>query len=571
MIRTESDRFIPDDFDPSDFTRIEPLARALLERPVCVGLDVLRWLTDLSRLFECIYEHGSRLNVEYACHTDDPSKEEAFLKFVREVEPKLSPLFFELQKRYLTFSDRRQVQSPGVKVMELDWQAEVDIYRDQNVPLHTTITELISQYGKIMGAMTVGFQGQTRTLQQMARFLEEPDRTVREQAWRGMAQRRLADCQELDELFQKLLDLRQRVAANAGFADYRAYMWKARKRFDYTPEQCLTFGDAIEKICCPLVRKLDVERRNSLRLEHLRPWDAAVDIHNRPPLRPFDEMNIHAFVQGTREIFRRVDPLLADQFQSLEDNGDLDLASRRGKRPGGFQASMERTRRPFIFMNAAGMQSDVDTLLHEGGHAFHYLAARDIDNLFVRSAPLEFCEVASMSMELLGQDHYDVFYQSKAEAQRAKRHHLEGIIRFLPWMAIIDGFQHWLYTHPGHTLEQRTVHWTSLVDRYSSPVVNWLGLESARQALWHRQGHLYNSPFYYIEYGIAQLGALQVWLNYKRDPRKALKQLLEAFALGGTVSLPALFTAAGIRFDFTQATLAPLVHAIEEELATLPE
>jgi oligoendopeptidase F len=566
-----AESFVPADFNPSDFSAIEPLGRDLLQRPVESPAQVERWLTDLSRLFEWLHEHGSRLNVDYACHTDDPAREEAYLKFVREIEPKLAPLFFELQKRYLAMADRRRASGPGLAVMEREWQADVDVFRPENVPLDTRMTELVSQYGKIMGAMSVEFQGQSRTLQQMARFLEDTDRAVREQAWRLVSQRRLDDRAALDDLFQQLMDLRGRVAANAALPDYRAYLWKSRKRFDYTPEDCLAFGQSIQRVCCPLVQKLDRQRRDTLMLGQLRPWDTAVDIHGRPPLRPFDDQDIDAFVAGTREIFRRVDPALADQFQSLKDQGDLDLASRKGKRPGGFQASMERRRRPFIFMNAAGMQGDVDTMLHEAGHAFHYLAARSIDNLFVRNAPLEFCEVASMSMELLGQDHYDVFYRSPGDALRARRHHLEGIIRFLPWMAIIDGFQHWLYTHPGHSASQRTEHWLALLDRLASPIVDWSGLEPARQAMWHRQGHLFNAPFYYIEYGIAQLGALQVWLNYRKNPRQALKQLLSAFALGGTVGLPELFAAAGARFDFTESTLAPLIAAVEAELAALPE
>ena len=319
----------------------------------------------------------------------------------------------------------------------------------------------------------------------------------------------------------------------------------------------------------PLTRAMDRERRADLKLDALRPWDLSVDPKNRPPLRPFTEEKTTLFIDRTKAIFERLSPELAGDFESLRRRNNLDLASRKGKQPGGYQMSLEEAREPFIFMNAAGLQRDVETLLHEGGHAFHALAARNEDLVFLRSAPMEFCEVASMSMEALGSEHMDVFYSDPADAARAKRTYLEGVVRILPWIATIDLFQHWIYLHPGHTRQQRTDAWLGLLDRFGGDV-DWTGLEHFRAAMWHRQLHLFHAPFYYIEYGIAQLGALQVWMKAKEDPRRALANYRAALALGGTRPLPDLFAAAGIRFEFSERTLGPLMQAVSDELAELP-
>jgi len=364
--------------------------------------------------------------------------------------------------------------------------------------------------------------------------------------------------------------MRQQIATNAAFADYRGWTWKALKRFDYSPDDCIRFADTIARTCVPVVQELNRQRAKELSIEKLRPWDLDVDVRGRSPLRPFAQDQTQLLASKTRQIFERLSPELAADFDQLGQNGNLDLDSRKGKQPGGYQMSLEESRQPFIFMNAAGLQRDVETLLHEGGHAFHFLAAcRNEPLVFLRSAPMEFCEVASMSMELLGSEHLDIFYND-ADAARARRKGIEGIIRFFPWMATIDMFQHWLYAHPGHTADQRTEHWLSLMDRFSGGI-DWTGYEPARAACWQRQLHLFHAPFYYIEYGIAQLGALQLWVASKTNPRKALANYRSALALGGTRPLPELFAAAGIHFDFSEKTLGPLMRAMAEELSQLPK
>jgi oligoendopeptidase F len=556
--------FVPADLNVAEFSQLEPLFGQLLDRPLHTAAEAERWLADFSELASVIDEYGSRRYIDKSCHTDDLSIEKAYLHFVEEVEPRIKPLSFQLQKKFLDSPGARQLSGPRYTILVRKWRADVELFREANVPLETEIHKLNNEYDKISGAMMVNFRGKEYTLQQLARFVEEPDRRTRQEAWETSTARRLADREQIDGIFDRLLPLRETIAKNAGMADYRAYAWKSYKRFDYTPEDCLRFADAIAQTCVPLVAELDEQRKQDLEIDKLRPWDLSVDPKNRPPLRPFDESDVSGFVDRVKSIFSRLSPRLAEDFESLRARKNLDLQSRKGKQPGGYQCSLEEAKEPFIFMNAAGMQRDVETLLHEGGHAFHCLAARNEPLVFLRSAPMEFCEVASMSMELLGSDHFDVFYPT-AEAARARHTLLEGIIRFLPWMATIDSFQHWIYTHPGQTRQQRTAQWLSILDRFGNKV-DWSGHEEARASLWQRQLHLFHAPFYYIEYGIAQLGALQLWQKAKHDPQGALAGYRAALAMGGTRPLPELFAAAGIVFDFSERTLRPLVLALRKGL-----
>jgi oligoendopeptidase F len=561
--------FIPADLDCGDFARLEPLYQTLLDRPIASLESARQWLADFSELSAAVSEYGSRRNIDQTCHTDDPEIEKAFLNFVENVSPKIKPFGFKLQKKLLDSGYADQLDPDRMAVMIRQWRAEVELYRDENVPLQTQVTKTYSEYDKLCGAMLVDFRGKQCTLQQLARFLEEPDRDTRRQAWELAANRRLQDREAIDGIYDKLLDLRAKIATNAGLDGYRDYVWMSFGRFDYTPQDCHDFADAVEKTCLPVVREMNRRRKQMLGVDTLRPWDLAVDVRNREPLRPFDPENVDEMVSKVGTIFDRLSPVFGEQYRTLKPGRNLDLESRKGKRPGGYQSSLEQVREPFIFMNAAGLHRDVETMLHEGGHAFHYMAARDEPIVFLRHAPLEFCEVASMSMELLALGHMDVFYQGDGVA-RAAREQFEGVVRTLVWIATIDQFQHWLYTHPGHTADQRTQAWLDILGRFSDQTVDYSGYEQSRAAMWQRQLHLFHYPFYYIEYGIAQLGALQVWTNYRQDGERALKQLREAFSLGDTKPLGQLFETAGIRFDFSSATLGPLIEQVSAELEALP-
>lgn len=560
-------RFVPEAVDLGDWAQVLPLFDQLEARVgrCRTAAELEQWLLDWSELSAALDEEGTRRYIAMTCHTEDAEAERAYLHFLEQIEPKAKPRHFELARCYLQHPLRLGLDRQRYAVFDRERQVQVELFRPENVPLETEEAKLAQQYQKLTGSLTVQFRGEEKTLPQLARYLEEPDRATRQEAWELGARRRLQEAERFDTLFDSLFRLRHQIARNAGFSIYTDYAFRARCRFDYSPADCLRFHDTIESEVMPLVRALQARRRQQLNLPTLRPWDLEVDPRLRPPLRPFataDEL-----LNRIERIFDRIDGGLADQFRRLRQLRLLDLENRQGKAPGGYQSSLAEARLPFIFMNAVGLQRDVETLLHEAGHAFHALATQPEDLYAYRSAPLEFCEVASMSMELLGSEFLEEFY-APAEAQRARRTLLEGIVRFFPWMATVDAFQHWLYGHPDHSRAERTATWLALMDRFGGEV-DWSGYEPERAHWWHRQLHIFLHPFYYVEYGIAQLGALQVWANARRDRAQALAAWQHALALGNSRPLPELFAAAGCRFDFGVETLRPLMRLVQDELARL--
>ena len=561
-------RFVPEAIDLGEWDRIAPLFDQLEARAqACTTAAALeQWLLDWGELSAAIDEESSKRYIAMTCHTDNAEAEKAYLHFVEDVEPQLKPRQFKLAQTYVTHRLRAQFPKERYQVFDRDTQVHVELFRPENVPLETEEARLSQQYQKLSGSLTVQFRGEEKTLVQMGRYLEEPDRALRQEAWEVVANRRLQEAEKFEVIFEQLVKLREQIARNAGYGNYRDYAFRKLGRFDYTPEDCEKFHVAVEKEIVPVLRELQDERQRQLGVESLRPWDLAVDPLNRPPLRPFEQVD--QMVSRTQEIFERLDGGLAAGFQQMQTLRLLDLANRKGKAPGGYQSTLAEARVPFIFMNAVGLQRDVETILHEAGHAFHALATRDEDLYAYRSAPIEFCEVASMSMELLGNEFIERFYAAP-EAKRARRTHLEGIVNIFPWIATVDAFQHWIYTHPGHTRAERTAAWLELMDRFGG-TVDWRGHEVAHANLWHRQLHIFIHAFYYIEYGIAQHGALQVWANSKRNKAESLDHYKRSLALGGSRPLPELFAAAGCKFEFSQKTIAPLVRLVRDELVRLP-
>lgn len=559
--------FVPVDADLGDWSVIEPLFDQLEER-LAEAEDVRaleQWILDAGELSAALDQESSFRYIAMSCHTDNAEAEKAYLKFIEEIEPRLKPRHFALERAFLKHPRRGELSGQRFFVYCRDVEQQVELFRDENVPLETEDSKLGQQYQKISGGLTVEFQGEEKTLVQMGRYLEEPDRAIRQEAWELVSKRRLQEKEKFEDIFDELIKLRQQVAANAGFDNYRDYAFKLRGRFDYSPEDCEAFHDAIESEIVPLLKELQAKRKQQLELDTLRPWDLGVDPSNRAPLRPFE--TVDELLAGGQKIFDRVDEKLAGEFRLMRNKKVLDLANRKGKAPGGYQATLSEARLPFIFMNAVGMQRDVETLLHEAGHAFHALAAQEEDVYEYRHAPIEFCEVASMAMELLGGEHIEAYYD-EADAKRARIKHLQGIVDVFPWIATVDAFQHWIYTNKNHTREERAGAWVRLVKRFGGDV-DWSGYEESRQFAWHRQLHIFLYPFYYVEYGIAQLGALQVWANSKKDRSNAVKQYREGLALGGSRPLPELFEAAGCKFDFSAETVGPLAQMLRDELAAL--
>lgn len=555
-------RYVPRDTDMGDWSQIEPCFDELEGRPIGDLAQFEQWILDQGELAACIAEEASKRYVAMTCHTDDAQAEAAYLFYVEQIAPREKPRWHRLRERYMSMTWRTALPRPRYFVYDRGVTCAAELFRPENVPLQTEDEKLAQQFQKICGAMTVQYEGQEQTLQQMSRYLKLPDARVREEAWRLVSQRRLQHRDDFDGLFDQMIELRTQIARNAGLDNFRDHQFKHFERFDYSPADCEAFHATIAELVVPLKRAWQEKRRKSLGVDVLRPWDLSVDPKNCPPLRPF--ATTAELCDKTLTIFRRLDPELAEQFSTMVEAGWLDLESRKGKAPGGYQTVFSETRRPFIFMNAVGLHSDVQTLVHECGHAFHTIACRNDPLYAYRESRLEMAEVASMGMEMLAQDHLEVFYQD-SDLRRARREHLEDVVGLFPWIATIDAFQHWLYLHPGHTHAQRTEAWLQLLERFGG-IEDWTGCEEAQQALWQRQLHLFEVPFYYIEYGIAQIGALQLWVNARRDRSQALRQYREALALGGREPVPALWAAAGLKFDFTAATLGPLIEAVQQEL-----
>ncbi len=559
--------FVPQTIDLGDWPQIAPLFDQLEARAAQAKSEAAleRWLLDWSELNAALDEEASRRYIAMTCHTDNAEAEKAYLHFVEHVEPQVKPRQFVLENIYVAHEQRDKLPKQRFQVFDRDVKNHVELFRPENVVLETEEAKICQQYQKLIGAQTVRFRGEEKTLVQMGRYLEEPDRALRQEAWELVAQRRLQDAEKCDGIFDELIKLRAQIAKNAGFDNYRDYAFRQKCRFDYTPADCMKFHQAIESEVMPAVREIHKERRQQLKLEKLRPWDLAVDPHNRAPLKPFAEVG--EMVARTQKIFNHLDGGLAAGFQQMQDLKLLDLDNRKGKAPGGYQSTLSEARVPFIFMNSVGVQRDVETILHEAGHAFHAQATRGEDLYAYRGAPIEFCEVASMAMELLGNEFLEEFYATP-EANRARKTHLEGIIGFFPWMAIVDAFQHWIHTHANHTRGERKTAYLELMDRFGGDV-DWSGWEEMRAHSWHRQLHIFIHPFYYVEYGIAQLGALQVWANSRRDKAKALNDYKTALALGGSRPLPELFHAAGCTFEFDAKTIKPLIQLAGSELKKL--
>ena len=561
--------FIPEDFDASSWENIEPYVDDLIQRNLSCSSCLEKLISDSSNLAEHISETGALLYIGMTCDTENETKKNDFLNFVENVRPKLSKFSDKLNRRIAEhpsvgdLPDRYDLMIRGIK-------SDIDIFREENIPLGVEQTKLVTKAQGITGGMTVEFEGEERTFPEMKAFLESNNRSVREKAWKSMVSRWMNDSEELSEIFDELIKIRHEIAKNAGFDSYTNYMFKAMHRFDYTVEDCLTFHNSIEKVCMPIVREINEKRRSSFNLEILSPWDvneksgSGPDIEGKNPLRPFD--NVGEMVQKLSELFHKMSRDLGNKFDKLVEMDTLDLETRKGKAPGGYQYYLEKSRVPFIFMNAAGLQGDLETMIHESGHAFHSLYCGHLDLIDERNYPIEFAEVASMSMELLTQDEWQIFYDNDDEVNRAILSHLEGVVFLLPWIATIDAFQHWIYANPNHTREERTEYWLSLRDRFGSKM-DWKDNEDFRELSWQQQGHLFGVPFYYIEYGIAQLGALQLWQTHRKSPEKALKDYENAMKLGNTKILPELFAAAELKLGFDEKHVGSLINEVKTAMA----
>jgi oligoendopeptidase F len=556
----------PDAFKDATWEDIRPYYDALGSRPLDRS-NVEAWLADWSAFESLLSEAGALASFAYTCDTSDPAREEAQLRFGTQISPKAREQRVRLQERLVELGYVR----PGLETTVQRFRNQMELFDAKNVPLFAQLSKLETEWSKLNGAMTVEWDGQEKTPSQLLPFLQSSDRSLRERAFRLRARPYIEQRDALAGIFDRMYDLRQQVARNAGFDNFRDFTHREKNRFDYTPEDCVRFHEAVEAAVLPAVARIMDRRRRRMEVESLRPWDVTADTMGRPALKPFDD--IATFIDKAGAVFGRVDPDFQAYYRRMADADLLDLDNRKGKAPGAYCQTLAFRRMPLIFMNAVGVDRDVSTLLHESGHAFHSLEASTLPLLFQRHPGSEMAEVASMSMELLAAPFIDSEsggYYSEDDARRSRAELLEGIVMFFPHCASVDAFQHWIYVEKdGRDAGARDRKWLELRTRFEGPSVDWTGLDAERIARWYQQPHFFGSPFYYIEYGIAQLGALQVWRNSLRDRGEAVRRYREALALGATQPLPELFKAAGARLIFDSDGMGELISLVEEELAKL--
>jgi oligoendopeptidase F len=554
-------RFVPAGFK-FEWDYISGLFEELERRRISSVAELEGWLADEAELDSVISEQRSVRYINSSRQTDDPEYRRAYESYTEELEPRIKLASYGLAKKYVASEHRHALPGSVYGLEDRRREGIVATFRPENVDLEAKDSLLSQEYQRTTGAMTVNFLGEERTLQQMSKFYEVADRGTRSAAWKAADARALADSGALNVIYDKMVRLRDQVAKNAGFQNYRDYIFVKKDRFDYTPEDCVRFHNAVEEYLVPLSREIDIDRKERMGLDELRPWDMRVDPDGRQPLTPFEDSE--GLVAGAARVIGGIDPQLSGFFSLMVRLGLLDLDSRKGKAPGGYQEELSEVRLPFIFMNAARRDSDVRTFLHECGHSFHTLLMREKGFPYFNSGaniPMEFAEVASMSMEMVSGEHLSGAFYTEAEAKRSNREELVSIVKLFPWVAAIDAFQNWVYTHPEHTHDERSSAWVSVFDRFSG-LESFDGLEESRRYRWQRQLHLYEVPFYYIEYGIATLGALGVWLRYREDPRGAIDSYKAALSEGASKSLPELFGAAGLDWDFGPVSVRKYADAL---------
>ena len=556
----------PDAFRDATWDDIAPYYEVLATRPLDQA-NVEAWLGDWSLFESLLSEAGALASFAYSCDTSDPAREAAQLRFGTEISPKAREQRVRLQERLVELDYVR----PGLETTVQRFRNQMHLFAPANVPLFAELSKLETEWSKVNGAMTVEWDGEPKTPTQLLPFLESTDPTMRERAFKLRAKPYIEQRPVLADIFDRMYDLRRQVAHNAGYANFRDYAHLEKNRFDYTPDDCLRFHEAVESAVLPAMERLMRRRRGHMGLDVLRPWDIPADPRGRPPLKPFQD--ISSFIDRAGDVFAHVDPEFRSYYRRMADAGLLDLDNRKGKAPGGYCQTLAFRKMPLIFMNAVGVDQDVRTLLHESGHAFHSLEASALPLLFQRHPGSEMAEVASMSMELLAMPFIDTDnggYDREDDAVRSRADLLEGIVLFFPHCASVDAFQHWIYLNDdGRDADARDRKWLELRRRFEGSSVDWSGLDQERIARWYQQPHFFGSPFYYIEYGIAQLGALQVWRNSLRDPQDAVRNYRGALALGATKPLPELFKAAGARLMFDSEGMRELITVVEEELEKL--
>jgi len=560
-------QFLPEEFKITVWSKLKPYYDNLLKRPIDSAGDLETWIRDRCELEAVITEAFSWRYIRITRDSSDESAADLYQYAVQKLNPKISSYDNLLNQRLVQclFTDQLDARTYAIYLRQV--RNAVDLFCETNIPLVTEVQLKSKEYGRIFSEMTIGLDGMQMTLQKAGTLLEETDRDRREAVYHKINRRILQDTEQLEELFDELLEKRYQIATNAGFDNFRDYKFRALGRFDYNVADCEAFHDSIYHEILPLVNELKTHRRRQLGLPALRPWDLNVDTTGKAPLRPF--ATARELVEKTITCLNKLHPFFGQSIAIMQSMGHLDLDSRKGKRPGGYNMPLHATGVPYLFMNATGSLNDMRTMMHESGHAVHSFFTRDLPLSTDRRFPSEISELAAMSMELLTMEHWGLFFDNEADLRRAKINQLENVLKVLPWIASIDKFQHWLYTHPYHDREARKAAWMQIYRDFNTGCVDFSELEHYYEYIWHKQLHLFEVPFYYIEYGMAQLGAIAIWKRYRQDPEGAVEGYISALKLGYSRPISEVYETAGISFDFSRAYVSELGAFIKEELQAL--
>ena len=559
-------KFVSEDLIIDSWSKIEPLFESLLNREILSAKHLEIWMLDRSELEAVLEEDMAWRYIKMNIDTTDKKLGDRFTFWIKEISPKMAPYSHQLNVKLVENTFLNELDSDKYKIYLRGVKKSIEIFREDNIPLYTEMEAKQQEYGAISAKMSIEVDGETVTMQKAAQFLKDTNREKREEVYHKISERRLEDKEKLDVLFDELIALRQEIAKNAGYRNYRDYMFDALGRFDYTATDCYSFHTAIEQEIVPIITSFEEKRKEKLGLENYKAWDTSVDANGKESLTPFEGGDI--LTDKSIECFNRLRPYFGECLSTMKEMKHLDLESKNGKAPGGFMYPLYEIGVPFIYMNAVGSQRDVVTMVHEGGHAVHSFLSRDLSMTEFKSTPSEVAELASMSMELLSMKHWDVFYDNKEDLKRAKREQLEKALEGLPWIAAIDKFQHWIYT-TDHTAEQRREQWMEISSELGNRVVNWQGQEDSLANQWQKQLHLYEVPFYYIEYGMAQLGAIAMWREYILKGEVALDNYTRALKLGYTKSIGEIYETAGIQFDFSAKYVKELSEFIKTQLSEI--
>tara|TARA_B110000003_G_scaffold276580_1_gene324153 strand:- start:19328 stop:21052 length:1725 start_codon:yes stop_codon:yes gene_type:complete len=558
--------FVSNDLKVDSWSKLQQYFQDLLDATISNVSELEKWLHNRSELESVMEEEMAWRYIKMNIDTTDEKLAKDFSFWITEISPNVAPYSHQLNKKVYDSPYLKELDNDKYFIYLRGLKEEIKIYREENIPLFVEMETKQQEYGAIAAKMSVEIDGESMTMQKAAQFLKDTDRSKRESVFNTINSRRLQDVEALDKLYDELIALRQTIAKNCGFDNYRDYKFAAMGRFDYTPKDCYDFHDAIAKEIVPIIEGFDNDKKNKMNLESYKPWDTGVDADGNAPLKPFD--GGEELIDKSIISFERLRPYYGECLEIMKEMKHVDLESKKGKAPGGFNYPLYEIGVPFIYMNAVGSQRDLVTMVHEGGHAIHSFLSRDLDLCDFKSVPSEVAELASMSMELISMDSWDEFYSDEKELQRAKKEQMQKVLEGLPWIAAVDKFQQWIYT-TDHTADQRRQEWKNIMSELNSSVIDWEGHEDALLNLWQKQLHLYEVPFYYIEYGMAQLGAIAMWRSYKQLGQEALDNYDAALKLGYTKSIGDLYKTAGIEFNFSQEYVKELADFIKGQLADL--